>query len=203
MSVAVSLPPTESVLPTLLLRRFAVDEYHRMIRGGILTEDEPVELLDGWIVIKMPRNQPHDATIHVISRVFSGLLPSGWDVRIQSAITTPESEPEPDLSVVRGSPRDCLDHHPGPGELGLVIEVADSSLDHDRTMKGRAYARAGIPVYWIVNLASRQVEVYTDPTGPAPQPSYRTRHDFADHDAIPLLLDGRDIARIPVVQILP
>lgn len=203
MSIAVSLPPTESILPTLLLRRFAVDEYHRMIRAGILTEDEPVELLDGWIVIKTPRNPPHDATIHVISKVLSGWLPSNWDVRIQSAITTPESEPEPDVSVVRGSPRDYLDHHPGPGELGLLIEVADSSLDHDRTMKGRAYARAAIPVYWIVNLTDREVEVYTDPTGPASQPSYQTRRNFAERDAIPLLLEGRVIARIPVAQLLP
>jgi len=203
MSVAVSSPPTGSPLPTVLLRRFTVDEYHHMIQADILTEDEPVELLDGWIVIKMPRNPPHDATIHVISKVLAESLPLNWDLRIQSAITTPDSEPGPDLSVVRGTPRDYVDHHPAPGEIGLLIEVGDSSLDHDRTMKGRAYARAAIPVYWIINLADRQVEVYTDPTGPAPQPNYRTRHDYAETDAVPLELDGREVARIPVVELLP
>jgi Uma2 family endonuclease len=203
MSVAVSLPPPASPLPTLLLRRFTVDEYHHMIRTGILAEDEPVELLDGWIVFKMPRNPPHDATIHLASEVLAAALPLGWGLRIQSAITTGESEPEPDLSVVRGRARDYLDHHPAPGEIGMLVEIADSSLEHDRTAKGRAYARAAIPLYWIVNLPDRQVEVYSDPTGPTPEPTYRTRRDYVQGDMVPLVLDGREVARIRVGDLLP
>lgn len=85
----------------------------------------------------------------------------------------------------------------------MLVEIAESSLDHDRTVKGRSFARAAIPVYWIVNLPGRQVEVYTDPTGPAPQPSYRTRRDYGETAAVPLVLEGREIARIPVRDLLP
>ena len=203
MSVAASPPPSASPLPTLLVRRFTVDEYHQMIQAGILAEDEPVELLEGWIVNKMPRNPPHDATIQLANKVLTPSLPDTWDIRVQSAITTPDSEPEPDLAVVRGTPRDYLDHHPGPGEIGTLIEIADTSLDHDRTMKGRSFARAAIPVYWIINLHDRQVEVYTDPTGPDPQPAYRTRRDHGETDDVPLVLDGQEIARLPVRDLLP
>jgi Uma2 family endonuclease len=200
MSVAMSTPPSGSPPP---IRRFTVDEYHRMIDAGILTEDDPVELLDGCIVTKMPRNPPHDATIHVAGKVLNNVLPAGWDVQIQSAITTDDSEPEPDLTVVRGTPRDYMDHHPGAREIGTLIEVSDSSLDHDRTMKGASYARASIAVYWIINLCDRRVEVYTDPTGLGRQPMYRSRHDYGEDDTVPLVLNGREIARIPVREMLP
>ena len=85
----------------------------------------------------------------------------------------------------------------------MLVEVAESSLDHDRTVKGRAYSRVAISVYWIINLCDRQVEVYTDPTGPAPRPAYRARRDYGEADAVPLVLDGHEIARIPVRDLLP
>ena len=97
MSVAVSLPPRGSPLPTLLLRRFTVDEYHQMIQAGILGEDEPVELLEGWIVIKMPRNPEQDLALEKADIAIRDRLPAGWRIRIQSAITTDDSEPEPTL----------------------------------------------------------------------------------------------------------
>lgn len=203
MSVTVSPPPRGSPLPSLLLRRFTVAEYHQMIRAGILTEDEPVELLEGWIVIKMPRNPPHDGTIQVASETLGARLPPGWVVRVQCAVTTDESEPEPDVTVVRGTSRSYMDHHPGPTEIGTLIEVADSSLDHDRKVKGRAYAKAAIAIYWIINLPDRRVEVYTDPTGSGAQPAYRTRRDYGPRDEVPLLLDGHEVGRIPVRDLLP
>src|SRR4051812_40189587 len=95
--MAFSPPP-----PAGPLRRFTVDEYHRMIRTGILTEDDPVELLEGWIVLKMPHNPPHDATVDQSREVLQAALPAGWRVRVQSAITLSDSEPEPDLVVVPG-----------------------------------------------------------------------------------------------------
>src|SRR3954447_11137654 len=84
------------------LRRFSVDEYHRMIETGILDETDRVELLDGYVVLKMPRNPPHDGTIQKVQKRLLQFAPVGWEVRIQSALTLPESEPEPDLAVVRG-----------------------------------------------------------------------------------------------------
>ena len=138
-----------------------------MIQAGILGEDDNVELLEGWIVPKMARNPAHDAMISMIMiDVLPPRLPKGWFCRGQSAITTTDSEPEPDIAVVRGTPRDYLARHPGPADMVLVIEVAESSLPRDRSHKGRIYAAASVPVYWIINLVDPQVEVYTDPTGP-------------------------------------
>jgi Uma2 family endonuclease len=203
MSVAVSLPPSGSPQSMLLLRRFSVDEYHQMVQTGILNEDEPVELLEGSIVIKMPRNPKHDLTLEKADVAIRERLPAGWRIRIQCAITTNDSEPEPDIAVVRGPLPSRTDAHPRPGEIALLVEVAESSLDRDRAVKGQTFARAAIPVYWIINLPDRQVEVYTDPTGPDPQPAYRTVQDYGETDAVPLVLDGHDIGRIPVRDLLP
>src|ERR1700722_1180240 len=95
-------PPTLPLLGTLAgFRRFSVPEYHRLTEIGILTEDDNVELIEGYIVLKMARNPPHDGTLHRVLKQLLKLLPAGWDVRIQSAITLSDSEPEPDLAVVR------------------------------------------------------------------------------------------------------
>src|SRR6266498_4470063 len=154
------------------LRRFSVDEYHRMIEIGILDETDRVELLDGYVVLKMPRNPPHDGTIDLVHEALASRLPGGWYARIQEAITLSESEPEPDLAVVRGTRRSYLTQHPGPADVGLLVEVADSSLDRDRNDKGPIYAQAGIPCYWIVNLVDRRIEVFTAPSGPTAGPGY-------------------------------
>ncbi len=124
-------------------------------------------------------------------------------IRYQCGITTRESEPEPDFAVVRGEARDYLRRHPGPADIALAIEVSESSLDRDRTLKSRIYARAGVPIYWIVNVAERCVEVHTDPTGPAKVPSYRSRTVVGPDGELTLVLDGREVARIAAKDILP
>jgi Uma2 family endonuclease len=186
------------------VRRFTVAEYHEMIKAGILTDEDQVELLEGWIIPKMPRNPPHDAIIAVIhNRVLGPLLPAGWFCRGQSAVTTSDSEPEPDLAVIRGRERDYLRRHPGPKDMALVIEVADTSIRRDRTLKGRLYARAGVPVYWIVNLPGARLEVYSEPSGPTDSPAYVQRKSYGRTRTVPLLLDGTVIAEIPVPDLLP
>jgi Uma2 family endonuclease len=201
MSVAV--PPIASPISApYAMRRFTVDEYHRMIASGILTEDDPVELLEGWIVEKMPRNPTHNGTIELANQVLERRLPPGWKIRIQSAITTADSEPEPDVVVVRGSTLDHFGHHPLPEEIGLLIEVADSSLARDRD-KARVYARAAIICYWIINLVDRQIEVYTAPSGPGDNPAYRGRDEYRSGDSIPLVIDGHEVDRIEVSSLLP
>ena len=149
--------------PPVPVRRFSVDEYHRLIRDGYFDDRERIELLEGWIVPKMTKNPAHDVAIDLGQEVLRGVVPGGWRVRGQSAVTTKDSEPEPDLAVVRGQVRDYRDRHPGPGDMALVVEVADSSLSRDRGLKLRIYAKAGVPVYWIVNLVDGLVEVYTEP----------------------------------------
>jgi Uma2 family endonuclease len=185
------------------VRRFSVDEYHRLIKTGVLLEGEPLELLEGWIVYKMTRNPPHDVALGLAGDAIDMRLPAGWHVREQSAITTPDSEPEPDLAVTRGARRDFKQRHPGPGDLALVVEVADSTLQLDRADKARIYARAGITVYWILNLVDRRVEAYTDPTGPDPAPAYRRRDEYGPTDNVPLAIAGSPALSIPVAELLP
>lgn len=180
-------------------RKFTVDEYHRMIRIGVLKEGERVELLEGWVIHKMSRNTPHDVTLSKTDRVIRAALPAGWFVRVQMAVTTPASEPEQDLAVVPGVEDDYLASHPTPGQIGFVVEVSDSTLSLDRTAKSRAYAAAGIAIYWILNIPDRQVEVYADPAGPV----YGTTTVYGDSAAVPVVLRGREVARLPVVGLLP
>jgi Uma2 family endonuclease len=184
-------------------RQFSVDEYHQLIEIGILTEDDNLELLEGYVVHKMSRNPPHDGTIQLVEHGLKPALPSGWCLRLQSAITLSDSEPEPDGAVVRGNARTYLARHPGAVDIGLLIEVSDSTLPGDRLDKGRIYARASVPIYWIINLVDRQIEVYEDPTGPVPNPEYVRKTIYHLNDSIPLVLDGNTVAAFAVQDLLP
>jgi Uma2 family endonuclease len=188
--------------PGLPLYRFSVEQYHQMIQAGVLREGERLELLEGWLVPKMTINPPHPVAIKLLENELASRLPADWITRTQAPVTTRDSEPEPDVSVVRGPVRRYRDHHPSPDEIALVIEVADSSLAEDRTVKARLYAAARLPIYWIVNLVDGQVEVYTEPRG-GRNPRYRQRQDYAAEDAVPLLIAGPDCGTIPVGDLLP
>lgn len=184
------------------LHRFTVEQYHEMIAKGILGENDRVELMDGWIIDKMTHNPPHDATISVIKDEVEPDLPRGWILRIQSAITLPTSEPEPDLAAVKGPARRYMRSHPRPQDIGMLIEVAETSLDEDRDFKGPLYALANIPLYWIVNLVERQIEVYSQAKG-GRSPGYQRRHDYHEGDSVPLLIAGRKLKLIAVRDLLP
>jgi Uma2 family endonuclease len=182
------------------LYRFTVDQYDRMIRDGTISEDEPVELLDGIVVRKMPKGPRHEASAARCRRVIERMLPEGWHLRIEGSVRIPDyDEPEPDLCIVRGESDHYTDHHPGPGDAVLIIEVADGSLSRDRGEKQVHYARAGIPAYWIVNLVDRQVEVSSTPLAGA----YPPASVLAEGDAVALVIDGRDVGQIPVADLLP
>jgi Uma2 family endonuclease len=179
------------------VRRFTVAEYHQMIEADILGEDDNVELLEGWIIPKMSRKPAHDGVLGILDDTVRSRLPANWKVRIQSAITTADSEPEPDLAVVRGPLSRYMSQHPRPEDIGLVVEVADTSLDKDRDDKGPIYAAAGLPYYWIVNIVEQTVEVYSDPAAG----EYRSRTDYALGQAFPLILDGQQLGTILVRDI--
>ena len=185
------------------LWRMSVDQYHRMIQTGILTEDDLVELLQGYVVEKSPTNPRHSQTSEMARDRIAGLLPAGYCVASQEPITTDDSEPEPDLSVIRGTRRQYLEHHPYPENVVLLIEVAGTSLNCDRSEKKRIYARARIPVYWIINIADRTIEVYTLPTGPDGVATYRKREPYGAEDEIPLVIDGQEAGRFRVAEALP
>lgn len=184
------------------VRRFSVAEYHRLLDGGVFVGDERVELLEGWIVAKMTRKPPHDAVLAQVAELLRVLVPATHHIRIQSAITTDDSEPEPDIAVVRGRALDYREAHPRPADIALLIEVADSSLDRDRA-KARIYARAGIIAYAIVNLVDGWIETYTDPSGEAPSPTYHHRQDYAADGEVPIAVAGILVGAIAVRAVIP
>ncbi|MBM4068185.1 MAG: Uma2 family endonuclease [Planctomycetes bacterium] len=183
--------------------RFTVEQYHRMIQTGVLREDQRVELLEGWIVPKMPHNPTHDSAIDLLVGEMSPFLPADWFLRVQSAITMVDSEPEPDIAAVRGPRGRYSTTHPTAADIGMLVEVADTSLANDRNVKGPLFAVARIPYYWIVNLPERRVEFHSEPSGPDSAPGYRQVRVYTPDQAIPLFLDGTELGRIEVARILP
>lgn len=183
--------------------RLSVARYQRMIENGSITAEDKVELLENYVVLKMPGNPPHDGTIQAISKRVGRRLPAGWDYRVQLSIVLSDSQPEPDVAVVRGDEVAYVARHPTAADAGLVIEVADSSLLRDQRDKTRIYARAGIPAYWIINLVDRRIEVYTQPSGPTAVPAYGAFQTFQPGDSVPLVLDGATVGSVPAAELLP
>ena len=182
------------------LRRFTVAEYHAMLKAGVLAEGEPVELLNGYLVTKMSRGPLHDNAVAILSRRLTRSLPDGWMVRGQSGATlTDLSEPEPDVLVARGVEGTFFTRHPGPADAALIVEVADSSLRRDRREKLPIYAAAGVPVYWIVNVPDRHVEVYTRPAGD----TYDGLIIYSPGQELPVTLDGVTLDGVPVADLFP
>ena len=131
-----------------------------MIDHGFLDEDDPVELLEGLLLVKEPQHSLHRTAVLLAARAVERAFGEGWFVQRQSPIVLDDrSEPEPDVCVVQGSPRDYVESHPThpPSGLGLA-----------RGRKAAAYARAGIEDYWIVNLIDRVLEVHREPMRPGP-----------------------------------
>ncbi len=184
--------------------RLSVADYHAMIAAGILKSGAKVKLVEGLLVrMPMSRNPPHDGSLGLLEDRLRRLLPDGWVVRGQKAVTLPTGEPEPDVCVAVGPLDRDLAHHPGPAEIGLVCEVSDTTLRTDHGPKLRDYARAGIPVYWVVNLVSGEVEVYTDPHTPARRrPKYRSLATYTAGQAVPVLLAGLAVGAVAVSDIL-
>lgn len=193
-----------STLTIESVRQISVEQYHSMIENGILGTDDRLELLDGYLVDKMPNNPLHIGTLQLLVAILRRLVPPGdWHMRIQAPITLSKSEPEPDIVMVRGNEVEYLARHPDTKDVKLLIEVAESSLNQDQTTKQEIYARAGIDIYWIVNLVQKVVEVYSMPSGPQTEPVFRHRKVYTRSDSIPLEIDGKMLASITASEIFP
>ncbi|MBE9098811.1 Uma2 family endonuclease [Vacuolonema iberomarrocanum] len=175
------MQPSFPITAELPLKRWTVDDYHRMIAAGILTLDDRVELLDGQIVEMVPQEPPHASRVDEGGDYLKQLFAGRAKVRVQLPITlAPGSEPEPDFAIVRIDENRYRDRHPSPDDVLLLIEVSDSTLKRDRDRKAKIYARAGIRDYWIVDINRRQVIVLQDPQ----EESYQVERIFSEADQL-------------------
>jgi len=195
-----SLATTPTLLPPRGPRRITVDEYERIIQAAALNDPDRVELIDGYLVDKMGKSAEHGYATKKTLMALEALLLDGWTWRSEQPVRIPNhDEPEPDVTIVRGTDEDYEHRLPGPNDVGLLIEVSLATLDRDRNEKLSAYARGGIRVYWIINLVDRQIEVYTEP-GPR---AYGSRVDFQRGQTLPVVIDGQLLGHVAVDAILP
>jgi Uma2 family endonuclease len=205
MSTFATMPamPTQPAGPIRIpspLYRMTLEKYESLIVSGVFNKRDRVHLIDGYLVTKMAESPLHSAICEIIRLALQALLLATWQLRSDKPLRIPaqSSMPEPDLVIVRGGSREYLARYPEPTDTALVVEVSLSSLDEDRAM-AEIYGKAGIAIYWIVNLVDGQVEVYSDP-GPD---GYRSHEVLALGHVLSVVIDGVVIGEIPVADILP
>jgi Uma2 family endonuclease len=199
---------------TLPLWPLSVSQYQHLMTAGVLAEGAPIELLEGFLVAKdqgggpgMGQSPLHAMIVAQILDLVKAVLGDRWVVRCQLPIALGPaasgmagSEPEPDLTIVLGPQRRYADHHPGPTEILLVIEIADTSLRVDRLGKAALYAAAGIGLYWIVNLVDRRVEIFAEPDTAAGV--YLRQESRTEAEVVSLTSEGLAVS-LPVKDLLP
>jgi len=146
------------------LRKWTVKEYQKLGEMGFFHPEERVELISGNIIKMSAKGTAHTSALGRTDRLLQNLFGNLAWVRMQDPIALDDnSEPEPDIALVRIDPLDYATHHPTPSEVYLIIEVADTSLTFDREIKAKAYARSGITDYWVLNVNERQLHVFREP----------------------------------------
>ncbi|HEY4688929.1 MAG TPA: Uma2 family endonuclease [Anaerolineae bacterium] len=146
-------------------RLLTVEDYHLLIRAGSLGEDDRLELIEGEIIEMSPISPEHAARVKRLNRLFAHLLGKRALISVQDPIQLhAHSEPQPDLALLRLRDDDYAESHPGPNDVLLVVEVAETSASYDRDVKMPLYARAGIPEAWLVSLADQWIEVHQEPS---------------------------------------
>ena len=181
-----------------------VDRYERLVEAGVYGPKDPVFLWMGRLVEKMPKGELHSFTSMKLLSILIRMVSARWHVVHEIPLRIGlGSMPEPDLMVVRGIPEEYLNRARTSRDVAIVVEVSDSSVAQDSVTKLRAYAADGVPVYWIADLPSGRVVVHSDPTGPVERPSYRDRREYGPGHEIPVVLDGVEVGRVAVSEILP
>ena len=195
-------PPARSPR-ALVPYRLTVEQFLRIVDTGVL-DDVRVELIRGRLVERMVKHEPHNAAVDALARRLRSLLEPAYSVREEKSVRLgDDSRPEPDLAVTRGEPRSCGPKGPQAEHLALVAEVSDSTYAKDRGPMWSLYAGAGVPVYWVVNIPKKQVEVYSEPAGEGRAAGYGKAAVFAAGSEAPVVVDGREFGKIAVNDILP
>jgi Uma2 family endonuclease len=197
MSIATFEPTPAELDPQRRLWTRA--DYHRAGELGIFQPDERLELIEGEVLRRMsPIGSPHRTSVYLVSHALEEAFGPGFYVDQDAPITISDvSEPQPDVLVARGSYEDYEDRHPGPADCMVVVEVSDSTIGFDRGQKSQLFASAGIPEYWVLNLGSRRLEVFRDPS----DSGYRTTTDLSERDSVAPL--AKPDASIRIAGLLP
>ncbi len=208
-AIETSSPVQEQSSGSLLdfRHRITVEEYHRMAEAGVFGPEPRLELLEGVLIDKMTKNPPHILATDLLEELLHRLLPrgSGYCISMGNPVTIEDrdGEPEPDAMILRGNLRDYTGRRRAPADVALVIEVASTSYAFDRSSKWVAYAVARMPIYWIVDIGRRRLEIHSEPAGQGETAYYGLTQILGQDDEVALVLDGREIARFAVREILP
>lgn len=164
MSAIADYMDTSPSAPYPHLCPLSVAAYHRMGDAGILDENQHTELIDGRIIAMAPIGSEHADWVDRLTRYFIRSLADNYTVRTQNPIYLNEnSEPEPDIALLRPRQQPYREAHPRPEDVLLVIEVADTTLKYDRDVKIPLYAKHAIPEVWLVDIAANRLEIYRQP----------------------------------------
>ncbi len=182
------------------LVRLTVEQYDAMIEHGVLGDADQVELLAGWLVANMAKTLRHTLTIDQVRETLGLAAPSGWFALVEGPLHTSHSVPEPDVMLVRGTRKDyAARSRIVAGDVGLVVEVADSSLARDMGLKREIYAKAGVPCLWVANLVRDRLEVFSQPRSG----DYSVHQSLGPANSVDLVLDGAVAAKVNVADLLP
>jgi Uma2 family endonuclease len=183
--------------------RLTVRQFEKMVITGILGEEDRVELLAGLLIKKMTTYDPHDFAVMELGDKLRDLLRSAWVIREEKSVVLGRYwRPQPDIAVARGPRTQYRSKAPRPRDLGLLVEVSDSTYAKDRGPKWVKYAGCGVLVYWIVNISERRVEVYTSPSGRGKGAVYRNVATYGHDEEVPVIIEGRELGRIKVSDLI-
>jgi Uma2 family endonuclease len=182
---------------------WSVGQYQKMVEVDILGKYDKVELLEGHVLYKPNRDPPHDGTCMLVMETLRSLCPEEWNIRCSGSVVLSDSVTEPDIAFVRGNHRSYLSRHPGPEDVGLIVEVSSTALARDLDVKARIYARSNIVAYWVIDVPGGVVHVFTQPSGPTGTPAFGSHVVVRAPDAVSLTLDGVAVGPIPATDLLP
>ena len=181
---------------------FDAEAFHRMIEADVFADDDRVELWDGRITIKMAKKIAHSYTSARMTYTLIRVVPPGWCVWPENLITIGQKRvPLPDFTLLRGTLENYAARVPTGNDVGLVVELSDSSLRYDTTTKLAGYAEAGIANYWVVNLVKNVIQTFAEPV--PTERRYAQEAVYTIGQNVPLRLDRVVVAEIPAVDLLP
>ena len=177
-------------------RLITVEQYEQMVQAGVFPEDDRIELIEGQMINMSPIGASHSGQVKGLNRLLAKYVTEAALISIQDPIRLPQSEPQADLALLKPKDDFYAGGHPAASDVLLVVEVSDTTADYDLNVKIPLYGRSGIAEAWLIDLASRSIEVYRGPS----RAGFREKQTYAPGDELaPLALPD---VRLGVAEIL-